>query len=333
EAVARFINHGFKPATPVDSKQILVTNGASSSIDLVAFNLCDPGEGVIVLTPTYMMFKHDLCARTGIEFIAVSADVDDQFSARYAPQLAKLLEGAIVESQRRGIPVKALLVCNPCNPVGRCYSKTTLTYLARLCGSHGMHLVSDEIYAMSCFASLEPGLDEFSSVLSIPEDLSNNVLAENIHCIYGASKDFGAGGLRLGFFVTRNELLWKVCRRLALFTWVTSFSTAFFEHFLSDQCAMTAYLDLYHVRLRARYLQVTELLREHGIPFVSANSGIFLLVKLTKWLEFLDSSHPKLSREEQLCRHLAYNGGVFMSPGEVRYVQAFHTHTPLPILN
>ncbi|KXS93313.1 hypothetical protein AC579_844 [Pseudocercospora musae] len=321
KAVARFVNHHFKPATAVKSTEILVTNGASSMIDLVAFNLCDRGEGIMVLTPTYMMFKHDLCARTGIEFIGVSASVDDQFSARYAPQLVKVLENAIVESQRNKILVRALLICNPCNPVGRCYSKTTLTYLAQLCGRHSMHLIADEIYAMSCFASSSPpGLDEFSSVLSLPADPGNNVLAENIHCIYGASKDFGAGGLRLGFFITRNELVWKVCRRLALFTWVTCFSTAYFEHFLSDESAIAGYLGLYQERLRARYVQTTDLLRKHGIPFVPANSGIFLLVKLTRWLEFFNSSNPEKSAEEQLCRYLAYSGGVFISMGEVRAV-------------
>ena len=291
-------------------------------LDLVTFNVCNPGEGVMTLTPMYMMYELDLCARAGVKLVAISPDVEDQYSARCATGLVKALEKAVVDNQRRGILIKALLLCNPCNPTGRCYSKSTLIQLARFCGRNGMHLISDEIYAMSGFASEDSGLDDFTSVLSIPADPQNKVLAQNIQCIYGASKDFGAGGLRLGFLVTRNELLWQTCRRLALFTWVTPFSTAFFEHVLSDEDEMTEFIGVYRERLRERYSHAVGHLRKHGIPFDPANSGLFLVVRLTKWLVFFDDSNPHQSREEQLCRHLAFDGGVFMSMGQVSSAEA-----------
>ncbi|KAL7798835.1 pyridoxal phosphate-dependent transferase [Trichoderma afarasin] len=292
-AVAQFINRRFAPATAVQAGDILTTNGVSALIDMMSFNFCEPGEAVMVLTPTYLMFPHNLCARTGVQMIP-----------------------AYLASQRRGVNVRALLVCNPCNPTGRSYSKASLLEMARFCGRHKMHLLSDEIYAMSSFEPLEPGLDMFSSVLSIEDSPHDGVFKENIHCLYGASKDFAAGGIRLGFLVTRNELLWKTCRRLALFTWVSSYSTAFFTHFLSDAEAVDEYLALYQNRLRTSYIAASESFHKHGIPFQPANSGMFVFVELTEWLKYFDAPDVK-GQEVQLYRYLAFQAGVHLNMGQM----------------
>ncbi|KAK5111396.1 hypothetical protein LTR85_012170 [Meristemomyces frigidus] len=319
--VAGFVNRHFEPAHPVQTEEVIVTNGVSALIDLVAFNLCDVGEGVLVLVPTYSMFKTDLCARAGLEVVKVSTvDIPDQFSAQCSSQVVSKLEEAVGACRKQGIKAKAMLLCNPCNPCGRSYSKETLLALARFCGRHRLHLLSDEIYAMSSFDSPDSALDTFSSVLSIPDDPAYSVFGENIHCMYGASKDFAAGGLRLGFLITRSQLLWKTCRRLCLFTWVATFPTAFFTHFLSNDKAVEDYLALYRKRLRESYVGASAALRHYKIPFEPANSGMFFLIKLTQWLRYFDGPKGE-SRETELSRYLAFAARVFMSMGEVRSFQ------------
>ncbi|KAF6819705.1 hypothetical protein CSOJ01_01112 [Colletotrichum sojae] len=303
----------FNPALPVNADDILVTNGVTSLIDLMAFGMCEPGEGIMVITPTYMMFPHDVCARTGVRLIPVHLDnIDDQFDVRRSSKLIEAMEKAHSAARKDGSNPKALLLCNPNNPCGRTYPRSTLVDIARFCGRRGMHLLSDEIYAMSTCSPSEP----FTSMLSIPDDPARGVFAENVHCMYGASKDFGCGGLRLGFLVTRNELLWKSIRRLALFTWVSTFPAAFFSHFLRREDAVDRYLSTYRERLAKRYAVTAELLREEGIPFGPANGGIFVFVRLTKWLVYF--GHPSKtdgSREMQLCQYLLDEAGVFLSPG------------------
>lgn len=44
-----------------------------------------------------------------------------------------------------------MIVCNPQNPLGRTYSRETLLAYARFCEERDLHLVSDEIYAMSVY--------------------------------------------------------------------------------------------------------------------------------------------------------------------------------------
>lgn len=288
-----------------------MTNGVSSLLDLVIFNICDPGEGVLVLTPNYAMFPHDVCVRTGARLINVNmTDWNHQFHAEFVHDVVEELERTCSESEAGGVRVKALLISNPNNPCGRCYPKATLLELARFCARKGLHFISDEIYAMSIIPSLEDSLDPFTSVLQIAENSR-----ENIHCLYGASKDFGAGGLRLGFMVTRNELFWKTCRRLALFTWVTTSSADFFAHFLTNHA--DEYLTIYRDRLRKRYADISALLHAQSVPFQAANGGIFVLLDLSKWLQYVDADDSKESSEAKLGRYLAYNGGVYLSFGEV----------------
>ena len=42
-------------------------------------------------------------------------------------------------------------MCNPQNPLGRTYPRETLLEYARFCEENDLHLVSDEIYALSVY--------------------------------------------------------------------------------------------------------------------------------------------------------------------------------------
>ncbi|KAK4073128.1 uncharacterized protein Triagg1_5408 [Trichoderma aggressivum f. europaeum] len=83
QAVAQFINRRFAPATAVQAGDTLTTNGVPALVDMISFNFCEPGEAVMVLTSTYLVFPHDLCARTGVQMIPVSTDsIPDQYSPK-----------------------------------------------------------------------------------------------------------------------------------------------------------------------------------------------------------------------------------------------------------
>ncbi|KAH8892905.1 PLP-dependent transferase [Thozetella sp. PMI_491] len=316
--VSKFMNRHFNPATAIQPSQVFVTAGVTSLIDIMAFNMCDEGEGIMLLTPTYSMFQIDLSGRSRLKVVMVSTgDISNQFSSDYCGELMQRCEQELTKSEQRGVKVKAFLLCNPSNPVGRCYSPESLTALARFCGRHRLHLLSDEIYALSCFPSPGRGMDTFTSILTLKEDPANDVYMDNIHCMYGASKDFGYGGLRLGFLVTRNPVLWNTCRRMALLNWVPRFSGDFFSHFINDTDRVDQFIRLYKERLASSYSAVTSLLARAEIPFIPANSGVFFLVDLSSWLQYFPGYDPEESREKKLCLYLAREAGVFLSYGEL----------------
>ena len=170
------------------------------------------------MTPAYGMFKPDMQSRNNIEVIEVPCHEGfDPFIAENANDLVEMFNIALKNASERHVRVKAVLICNPCNPLGRCYSRATLIQISQFCVNHQLHLISDEIYAMSVFPSYgiaigsQKQLDCFNSVLSVAQDAG----MDNLHVLYGASKDWGLGGLRLGFLITSNTALKECCRRIA----------------------------------------------------------------------------------------------------------------------
>lgn len=70
---------------------------------------------------------------------------------------------------------------------GRCYSRDTMIEYMRLCQKYKIHLISDEIYALSTFPTDEvPNPTMFTSLLSIPKD--DLIDPSLCHVIHGMSK-------------------------------------------------------------------------------------------------------------------------------------------------
>lgn len=95
-------------------------------------------------------------------------------------------EEALLQAQKEGFKIRALLLCNPHNPLGKCYPVDTLKGLFELCNKYSIHLVSDEIYGLSVFDVEGEKRTPFTSVLSInPTGL---LRTDQIHVLYGMSK-------------------------------------------------------------------------------------------------------------------------------------------------
>lgn len=224
-AIAAYTNKYFRPCEPVTPMSIIVGNGVSSLLGTVAFNVCDLNEAIMVETPNYGMFEVDLTYQNDIQLVRVDTEhIEDRFSARCVSELVSAYEFSISDAKARGIAVKAVLLCNPCNPDGRCYSRASIAAIRRFCFRHCLHLVADEIYALSSGVGTTQ-LDCFTSVLAVSEEVPDEDISRDVHVLSGVSKDFGLGGLRIGWLITRNDLVWKAVRRLAFVehpVWSTS---------------------------------------------------------------------------------------------------------------
>ncbi|KAG4217853.1 hypothetical protein PC116_g33667, partial [Phytophthora cactorum] len=82
----------------------------------------------------------------------------------------------------------------------------------RLCASKGIHLISDEIYALSVFRRDDGPSEEFVSALSI--DPTGIIDPAQVQVLYGMSKDFGGPGMRLGCLISRNAEFTKAARAI-----------------------------------------------------------------------------------------------------------------------
>ncbi|KAL3460125.1 pyridoxal phosphate-dependent transferase [Aspergillus heterothallicus] len=325
EAFARFFEHFFAPQQKIQPDQIICGNGVTGLIDLVAYTICDPGDGILFPAPNFYMFNYDVSTRADVQAISVPCDgITDQYSAQGSRELCARFQEYIEDARKRGVTVRALFVCNPSNPEGRCYSRSALRIMSEFCSRVGVYLVVDEIYALSQFGCATDAEAEFTSALSILSSRNNIIL-------YSLSKDFGLGGLRLGAMVSRNAELIACMKKASFFTWVATFSDLFVQRFLGDLAQVARYLRTYRALLSDAFRITTNALSRAEIPYHPSTSGLFVFLNLSQYLELFKGvdgapsmdfpswtshEHREESREIQLCKYLVQEASVFLNPGE-----------------
>src|SRR5262245_38715986 len=194
-ALAEFMGRSFL-GRRFSSEQILVLAGASTVLEVLFHVIAGPGDGVLIPTPSYAGFWLDLETRDELTVIPVATESADGFRLTPA-RLDAALAGA-------GRPVRALLFTSPDNPLGRVYSREEVLMVIDWASKAGIHLVMDEIYALSVY-----GEREFVSAASVAP------LGDRVHVVWAFSKDFGASGLRAGVLVSENDELLAAMDELA----------------------------------------------------------------------------------------------------------------------
>lgn len=128
-SIARFMNVNFKPSTPLQPDHVMVTNGVSVAIEHCAWGLANSGEGILLGRPYYRAFLPDISMRTGAKVVPVSFGAVDPCRL----DCVAAYKAALLKSRAQGIKIRALMLCHPHNPLGRCYSIDTLVALLRFC--------------------------------------------------------------------------------------------------------------------------------------------------------------------------------------------------------
>lgn len=190
-AYAYFFNKYFNPHVPVLPSHLSTAPGATACIDALLYNICEVGDGVLIPGPYWNGFDFGMRVRSSVQPVAVKLP---SLNSNFTDELLPALEDAC---SRAKCPIKALMICNPHNPLGLYYPKSVLEDCVRFCTRNGIHFISDEVYALTKFEA--PELEEqreFTSTLSL--DLASlEADKSRVHVIWSTSKDFGQSGLRM----------------------------------------------------------------------------------------------------------------------------------------
>ncbi|KAJ6151006.1 acc synthase, partial [Penicillium chermesinum] len=178
-AMARHLNSYFRPATAFLAEEITFAAGLTSLNEACALVLCDAGDIIMLGQPVYGLSI--AIFRRGHGYVPVGNE------QQFLPDSIAALDAGFNAAKAAGKTIKALIICNPHNPLGRCYPRETLVEILHLCDSKGIHLISDEIYALSAQDREDRPSEEFVSVRSI--DLTNVIDPSQVHVMYGMSKD------------------------------------------------------------------------------------------------------------------------------------------------
>ena len=172
--------------------QVVVTAGAKHALFQLAQALYDPGDEVIIPTPSWVSYADQarLCGATPV-FVAGAA------SHGFLPT-PEAIEAVI------GPRTRAIVLCSPNNPTGAAFSAEELGRLAVMLRRHpGVWIIVDEIYAELCYDGFVA-----RSLLSVAPDLR-----ERSAIVDGVSKTYAMTGFRVGWLLAPRALA-RACETL-----------------------------------------------------------------------------------------------------------------------
>ncbi|KAI8659816.1 hypothetical protein LRP88_06378 [Fusarium phalaenopsidis] len=281
QAVARFLTRQLKPFRAIEPAHISMTNGCSAAIEHLSWAIADPGDAILLGQPYYGTFIPDLTCRFGAKLLPVpfnEADpLGDDAVAKY--------EEVIVDAQKKGLKVKGLVISHPHNPLGRCYSRSVLIGLMKLCQKYQVHFISDEIYALSTWPNTvdtNPPPVPFESALTI--DTTGVIDPSLVHVLWGMSKDFGANGIRVGALISQaNPSLHTALVAVGLYSSVSSISDHVTINLLEDDAFVESYMAENRKKLATQYERAVSWAKKNGITYApGVNAAFFLWVDLGK---------------------------------------------------
>lgn len=272
-AMAHFLTRKLHPVVPIQASHVCITNGVTTAIEHISTLIANPRDVFLLGQPYYGAFIDDIELRTDVEVFPVAFGDIDPLSLDAVSAYAS----AIKTCQAKGKRVAGLMLCNPHNPLGRCYPREFMIELMKLCNEHKIHLVSDEIYANSVFQ--KSGVP-FTSLSSIPTD--GLIDPSLTHILYGLSKDFCANGIRIGAIISQHHpRLHAALIPVVIYSYASSLVESLVTVMLNDDEFVDNFIATNHQRLKTNYDLTASWAESHGIEYVKGvNTAFFLWVDL-----------------------------------------------------
>jgi aspartate/methionine/tyrosine aminotransferase len=316
----------FAPVRAVEPHHLITGPGCGPLLDQLAEHLCESGDGVLIAAPYYNGYDADLKARGDVNCIPVFSESDDGTHASNfeGPSALRGFTEAKEEWQcaNPSKTVRAAIVCNPHNPVGRCYDREALIEYGRFAEANDVHLIFDEIFALSTYkpSSTNGGKaqEPFHSALSIDWQTEAGCHPGRIHVIWSASKDFGVNGLRIGTLISQcNPDLLRAMKATAKLYMVSSPADALFCSLIEDERVYHDFIKTNAARMAQAYDIFVHWADHHTIEYTPCNAGHFILLNLHRFLPtHVDGKQLQndAAREGALWTKLLENA-VCMTPG------------------
>ncbi len=167
------------------TKQIIVTNGGKHALFNLFMALLDPGDEVIIPIPYWVSYPEMVKIADGVPVFIEGAE-SNAFKVT-----AEQVKAAITPRTR------AIVINSPSNPTGSIYTRKELEAIADVCLSHGVLMVSDEIYEKLIYDG-----HEHVSVATFGKEAYENTVIIN-----GMSKPYAMTGWRMGYAAGNEKLI------------------------------------------------------------------------------------------------------------------------------
>jgi cystathionine beta-lyase len=168
----------------INPETLVITTGVHPGLIAALKTFSPPGSKVILQTPTYNGFYSDLTASLTIE----EANPLKLVNGRYSMDFEDL-------ERRISHDTNSLILCNPQNPTGNCWSKEDLLRLGEICTRRRVVVLADEIHCD--FVTKGNKYTPYASI-------GNKEIVNNSLTFKAASKSFGLAAMKCAWFYSDN---------------------------------------------------------------------------------------------------------------------------------
>ncbi len=167
-----------------DASEVIITVGAIEGLSAALMCVIDPGDEVILPSPTYSTHIRQVLIASG--------------KPVFVPTIEEQGFSLDVEGVRKAITpkTKAILYCSPSNPSGAVFNETQLRQLADIALKNNTMVITDEAYEYFVYN----GNTHFS-IASIP-DMRKNVIS-----CFTFTKTYAMTGWRIGYVHAEKSLI------------------------------------------------------------------------------------------------------------------------------
>jgi aminotransferase len=184
EAIAEYYK---KYGVTVDPKtQVLIESGGSQAIFRSFAAILNPGDEILIMDPAYQGYNQP-AAYFGAKLTRARL-VKDR-NGLFRPNMRNI-EATVTDR------TKALLICNPDNPVGTVYTKKELEGIAKIAVEKDIVVIADEIYTEFVW-----GDRKHLPIVNMPG------MWERTMVLMSFSKTFAWTGCRAGYIIAGPELM------------------------------------------------------------------------------------------------------------------------------
>ncbi|MDO5395760.1 MAG: diaminopimelate epimerase [Bacteroidales bacterium] len=196
ESITGWLSH--RHGWAVENDQITFMPGLKKALSLCLNYFSRPGQGVVIQPPVYHSFR-SVIEGNGRRVLANPLLLSE--SGRYEMDFKGLER--LMEAEHPAM----MFVCNPHNPIGLQWDAGTLACLATICRTHGVVLISDEIYGDMMLGGCR----------HIPTATVSDDAAAVTVTLGAPSKTFNIPGIASAWAVVANERL-----RTPFFQWLSA---------------------------------------------------------------------------------------------------------------
>ena len=182
EAIAEQASQEY--GTTIAPDQVLVTSGVTQAILYSILSVINPGDEVLIISPSYNSYPIQVKFAEGIVKY-VQSFPEEQYHLSY-DQIEKLVTARS----------KMVVINNPTNPTGNVFEKRDVGVISEIARNHNLFILADELYDKLVY----DGSRHYSLA-----SVSGN--EDRLLLINGPTKTYAMTGWRVGYVIAPSELV------------------------------------------------------------------------------------------------------------------------------